>query len=156
MKHKDLWLEILTTYVKRFGFTSITIPNMIAVYSQSDNNLDLTSYQCVKKILQDMVTTESVYRVLIQKCPEIQQYTFSIFRGVDQNNIDGRIFFNMYDEYLKVNGEYTIEGVAKKLYEIYKGPILSNLFSYDKYNRTWRELNAIEAEAIKEILVKKH
>jgi len=62
----------------------------------------------------------------------------------------------MYDEYLKVNGEYTIEGVAKKLYEMYKGPILSNLFSYDIYNRTWRDLNAIEAEAIKEILEKKH
>lgn len=156
MKYKDIWLEILTTYVKRFGFTSITIPNMIAAYYQSDNELDLTSYQCVKTILQDMVSSESDYRVLIQKCPEIQQYTFSIFRGIGQNTIDGRIFFNMYDEYLKVNGEYTIEGIAKKLYEIYKEPILSNLFSYDKYSKTWRDLNAIEAEVIKEILEKKH
>lgn len=151
----ELWLNMLTTYVSKMKYENgITIPNLIGAYYEYDNKINLKTSDCVKLVLQEIIDSLATKCVLIQECPEIRQYVISIYKCEieNNNNIQGRIFFNLYDKRISANG-CDIDSVATYLYEIYCQPIQNKLFSYSAAQSSWNKFSEHETKLIHELFV---
>lgn len=151
---KELWYEMLTTYRRLMHYGhGITLPNMVGAYYCYDNSIDLSSSQCVVRVLNDILVSQRDMCVLISKCNDIKHYVLSELREDDkhpqQPNLGGRIFVNLYDTNLQ-NALSDINELGEYLYSIHRKEIIANKFSVT--NDIWNQFSAIEMQYINNII----
>ena len=81
MDKKELWHEMLTTYCSRMHYTGLTLPNMIGAYYYyckfNYEDYDLSSSNCVFRVLDDISNSLKDMGVLIRYCGHIRKYVLS-------------------------------------------------------------------------------
>lgn len=152
MEKKELWHEMLTTYVTCMKYNNgITVPNMVGAYYLYDESIDLLSSQCVIRVLNDIIASSKGYGVLTQKCGNIRNYVLSV---VEENTIDlpsihGRLFASMYDPFL-VNYFSDVNVLGEYLYSLYQEEIRSKRFSLT--GGIWNSFSNAELACIYDII----
>lgn len=152
MEKKELWFEMLTTYVRLMHYENgITIPNMIGAYYCYDDSIDLSSSQCIIRVLNDIVASPNTSGVLINKCGGIHNYVLSELKEKDPQtpNHHGRLFVNMYDHNLSTHLS-DVEMLGEYLYSIHQAPIVNKTFSIT--NGIWNSFSEIEYGYINDII----
>lgn len=152
MEKKELWYEMLTTYVRLMGYENgITIPNMVGAYYGYDKYIDLSSGQCVIRVLNDILFSKKDIGVLVSKCTNIGNYILSIFEKTNPKhpNMKERIFVNMYDSNLK-ECLCDVNELGEYLYSKHHKEITSKRFSLN--NGTWSQFSDIENQHINNII----
>ena len=148
----ELWHEMLTTYCRLMHFKNgITLPNMIGAYYYYDNTIDLSSSQCVIRLLNDIIASQKDVKVLIQKGGNIQNYVLSLLEksGTELPNLNNKIFVNMYDRCLH-NNLSSVNELGEYLYSLYSKEIIANKFSV--IDSVWHPLSNTEIVHIKNII----
>lgn len=152
MEKKELWHEMLTTYVCLMNYKNgITVPNMIGAYYNFNNSIDLSSSQCVVNVLNDILASQKSISVLINKCTNVNNYILSVLEKTDPRhpNINERIFVNMYDSNLK-KCLCDVNELGENLYSLHYKEITSRRFSLN--NGTWSQFSDIEIQHINNII----
>jgi len=152
MVNKELWYEMLTTFCRLMRYENgITLPNMIGAYYCYDNTIDLSSSQCVIRLLNDIIASQRDVKVLIQKCGNIQNYVFSLLEksGTGLPNLNNKIFVNMYDLYL-YNNLSSVNELGEYLYSLHHKEIIANNFSVT--DGVWHSLSNTEIGHINNII----
>ena len=151
MEKNELWHEMLTTYCRLMRYENgITLPNMIGAYYCYDSSIDLSSSQCVVRVLNDILSSPKNVGVLINKCNNIHNYILSITDScLNIPNINYRIFVGLYDLNLqtKLSG---VDEIGEYLYSIYREEIIDKKFSVT--DGVWNEFSAIEIQHINNII----
>lgn len=156
MEKKELWYEMLTTYRNRLKYENgITLPNMIGAYYHYDNTIDLSSSQCVVRVLNDILASPQDVGVLINKCCNINNYVLSLLEEthLGHPNLNGRIFINLYDLDLK-NHISSIDELGEYLYTLHRKEIVDRKFSVT--DGIWNPLSHIETGHIHDIIKSLH
>ncbi len=151
MEKKELWHEMLTSYCNLMHYEGLTIPNIIGAYYCYDNTIDLSSSKCVAQLLEDITRSQKDMDVLIQKCRNIHNYVLMPFkyRHLQQDKLNDKIFFNIYDSDLKQHGS-NVRELAEFLYHIHCEEILAKKFSFT--DGVWHTLSSIELRHINDII----
>ena len=153
MEKKELWYEMLTTYRNMMCYRNgITLPNMIGAYYLYDNSINLSSSQCIVRLLKDILTSSKDINVLISKCGNINNYVLSVLNekpNPQHPNISNRIFVNMYDSNLKTHLS-GVDELGEYLYSIYLKEISSKRFSVT--DGVWNHFSDIEIKCINDII----
>lgn len=152
MDRKELWYEMLTTYLHLMHYENgITLPNMIGAYHIYDPSIDLSSSQCVVRVLEDIIDSQNNMKVLIQRCANIHNYVLSLLdeKHPQLYNLNDKIFIGMYDDNLKEHIS-SVDDLAECLYSIHYKEIITKKFSVTDGN--WNYLSDIEIEYINDII----
>jgi len=152
MEKKELWYEMLTTYVRLMGYENgITLPNMIGAYYCYDNSINLSSRQCVVDVLNDILASKKNIGVLVNKCVNVGNYVLSVLEETDSKhpNINNRIFVNMYDSDLK-RCLLNVNELGEYLYSLYHKEISSERFSVT--DGVWNHFSDVEIKCINDII----
>ncbi len=151
MENKELWSEMLTTYCRLMHYENgVTLPNMIGAYYSYDSSIDLSSSQCVIRVLNDILSSQKNIGVLINKCNDIHNYILSkIDRHLNNPNINDKIFVGLYDKNLHEHLS-NVDKLGEHLYSIHREEIMLKKFSFK--NGNWSEFSAIEIQYINSII----
>ena len=151
MEKKELWHEMLTTYCRLMRYENgITLPNMIGAYYSYDSSIDLSSSQCVIRVLSDILSSPKNVGVLINKCNNIHNYILSITdRCLNNPNISNKIFVGLYDSNLQTTFP-SVNELGEYLYSIHREEIIGKNFSVT--NGVWSPLSDIEKRFINNII----
>lgn len=151
MENKELWSEMLTTYCRLMHYENgVTLPNMIGAYYSYDSSIDLSSSQCVIRVLNDILSSQKNIGVLINKCNDIHNYILSkTDRHLNNPNINDKIFVGLYDKNLHEHLS-NVDKLGEHLYSIHREEIMLKKFSFK--NGNWSEFSAIEIQYINSII----
>ena len=151
MEKKELWHEVLTTYCRLMRYENgITLPNMIGAYYSYDSSIDLSSSQCVIRVLSDILSSPKNVGVLINKCNNIHNYILSITdRCLNNPNICNKIFIGLYDSNLQTVLS-SVNELGEYLYSLYREEIINKKFSVT--DGVWNPLSDIEIGHINDII----
>lgn len=155
MDKKELWHEMLTTYCSRMHYTGLTLPNMIGAYYYyckfNYEDYDLSSSNCVFRVLDDISNSLKDMGVLIRYCGHIRKYVLSPLedKNMQHPKLNDRIFLQMYDLHLQTNSS-SMEDLAEYLYSLHQKEIMEKNFSLK--NGIWQPLSNIEREYIDNII----
>ena len=151
MEKKELWHEMLTTYRNLMRYENgITLPNMIGAYYLYDSSIDLSSCQCVVRVLKEILDSRKAIGVLINRCNDIQNYILSIAdKHLNNPVLKDRIFGGLYDKNLQEHLS-NVDKLAEHLYSIHREEIILKKFSFRDGN--WCEFSVIEIQHINNII----
>lgn len=155
MNKKELWHEMLTTYLSKMHYTGLTLPNIIGAYyycyQSNHKDYDLSSSECVFMVLDDITNSLKDMRVLIRYCGHIRKYVFSCLedKNMQHPKLNDKIFLQMYDSHLEMNSS-SMEDLAEYLYSLHQKEIMEKNFSLK--NGIWQPLSNIEREYIDNII----
>lgn len=128
----------------------VTLPNMIGAYYSYDSSIDLSSSQCVIRVLNDILSSQKNICVLINKCNDIHNYILSkTDRHLNNPNINDKIFVGLYDKNLHEHLS-NVDKLGEHLYSIHREEIMLKKFSFK--NGNWSEFSAIEIQYINSII----
>lgn len=151
MEKKELWHEMLTTYRNLMRYENgITLPNMIGAYYLYDSSIDLSSCQCVVRVLKEILDSRKAIGVLINRCNDIHNYILSIAdKHLNNPVLKDRIFGGLYDKNLQEHLS-NVDKLAEHLYSIHREEIILKKFSFRDGN--WQKLSVIEIQHINNII----
>lgn len=128
----------------------LTLPNMIGAYYSYDSSIDLSSSQCVIRVLNDILSSQKNIGVLINKCNDIHNYILAkTDRHLNNPNINDKIFVGLYDKNLHEHLS-NVDKLGEHLYSIHREEIMLKKFSFK--NGNWSEFSAIEIQHINSII----
>ena len=143
---------MLTTYCRLMHYENgITIPNMVGAYYIYDKSIDISSYQCITRILNDILVNKQNPSVLINKCGHIKNYILSLLKTshTQQPNLKNKIFINVYDPHLRTS-IVSEDKLGETLYSIYREEIINERFSFK--DGSWQQFTELETNHINNII----
>lgn len=129
----------------------ITLPNMIGAYYCFDSTIDLSSSECVARVLNDITASQKEMEVLIQVCGNISNYVLSPLKGEHTQlpKVTPKIYLNLYDTNLRKYSS-SVNHIAEYLYSLHCEEIKAHKFSVT--DKTWHLLSDLELGYINDII----
>lgn len=150
-KKKELWLETLKVYMRQDSSNvGPTIPYLVGAYYAYDNTIDLSTSECIRHIMEEIVNSEAQEIVIVQYCSTLKKYvlTLSQGKGFSYKNIKERIYFHNCTHNIYFTFPLELSQLSEVLYSFYGEAIQQHLFSCDRETHEWREFSEKELEEI--------
>lgn len=148
-----LWYRIMKAFREEGIYSNLTIPFFLGIYRMDKRISDLSSPQCIKDLLEEIINTFSEDEIPgIFKCEDIFEWVVSTqcpqVKYSSLTNASGRsIFINL--ELTNIL-EPTIDNVSRFFWEVYSDCLQNTHFS--KRGNDWRSYSPEELKIITKVL----
>lgn len=155
MQNTGTWLKHIN-YQKSNKIISngLTLPYLIGIYKHL--SIEAGTTNAVDFLFKEILHTNTAYNIIIQRCPEIQQYVL----GIEQKSFCNVYFKNeirfklnestaeiIITQNAKCLGD-NLQIVIADLNKLYKNEIDNNLNSWNAQNKKWTKFSSEEKKLI--------
>jgi hypothetical protein len=155
------WYKIITSLKSKNEITNgLTIPYLIGANALSDKSYVINS-ESIKELLSEIINSSIDEVAVLQKCDDIGQYVIGLRdkKFAEMNFKTETSYSNSKQDktlYISLNASNlgsSIEEISERLNELFSSALTDGNYSWDGFNKKWKQFNSRETDLIKNSLL---